>query len=71
MKKKIWVQVYKGPFSRQQAATLALDLKKSADPEKNMIHDAKMRRRNDTEMYDVLVLTERENMALDVAVPQH
>lgn len=40
-----WEKVYKGPFSKKEAQDIAGDLRKTADPQKNLIYDARIRAR--------------------------
>lgn len=55
--KYIWKKPYVGPFAKAEAEKLAKDLKDVADPEKNDIHDAKIRKRKNQNMFDVIIKT--------------
>lgn len=54
-----WKKPYVGPFERAFAKKLAKDLKDVANPEKNDIYDAVVRKRKNTEKYDVLIKTSK------------
>lgn len=55
--KYIWKKPYVGPFKKAEAEKLAQDLKAVADPEKNDIYDAIIRKRRNQDMFDVLIKT--------------
>lgn len=65
MKKTIWVKPFVGPFTKEEAETLAADLKKVAEPAKNLIYNAEARPRKEPGMFDVMVLTIKTNMFLN------
>lgn len=56
--KLVWERLYVGPFSRNEAQALVKELKAIADITRNGISDAKIRRRNDTDKYDVYIQAE-------------
>lgn len=56
-----WEKAYEGPFDKKLAQALAADLKTTAKPAVNSIHDARaIRRPNCPGEYDVEILTDNE-----------
>lgn len=60
--KLIWQKTYVGPFKKAEAEKLAEEVRKIANPEKNLIYDAKIRRRKNSIKYDVYIKTEALDM---------
>ena len=54
-----WVKPYRGPFKKSEALAICEDLKKTANPDVNGIYDATIRRRGNTQQYDVYIKTEK------------
>lgn len=54
-----WIKPYRGPFTRGEACVIAQQLKDVASPEVNLIHDAKIRKRPNKDLFDVLVFVEK------------
>lgn len=57
MAKIKWEKPYKGPFSRTEALAIAEDMRKTADPDKNGILGASIRKRAYRDRYDVFIKT--------------
>ena len=55
-----WQKVYKGPFNKKEAQEIAGDLRKTADPQKNLIYDARVRSRKGGKGFDVYIKTTRD-----------
>lgn len=53
-----WKKAYKGPFELKDAMELVEDIKKVANPEKNGMYGAKLRKRSNKQLYDVIIKTE-------------
>jgi len=53
-------KVYKGPFKLQEAMGLVEDLKKVANPDVNGMYGAKLRKRSNKQLYDVIVKIEND-----------
>ena len=47
-----------GPFEKTEAEKLVEGLRQSANPEENLIHDACIRRRRNSQKYDVYIKSE-------------
>ena len=61
-----WEKVYKGPFSKKEAQDIAGELRKTADPQKNLIYDARVRSRKGGKGYDVYIKTTMSNIVEDL-----
>lgn len=55
-----WRKAYKGPFEKEEAIGLVEDLKKVADPETNGILKIVIHKRSKTNLFDVMVKTEKD-----------
>ena len=53
-----WEKVYAGPFEKKEAIGLADELKKGADPNKNGIYDARVRKEKNKNSYQVYIKTD-------------
>jgi len=59
MTKFKWQKPYRGPFKKVEALAVCEDLKKTANPDVNGIHDAMIKPRANTQQYDVYIKTEK------------
>jgi len=57
MTKFKWQKPYRGPFKKAEALAYCEHLKKTSKPEVNGIYDATIRRRRNTQQYDVYIKT--------------
>jgi len=57
--KFIWQKPYVGPFNRKLAEDLVSDLKGVSNPDVNAIYDATLRKRRNTQQFDVYIKTDK------------
>jgi len=55
-----WKKTYKGPFIRSESLGLVQNLREISDPDINLIYDARIRSRRNTNKYDVYIKTTRD-----------
>lgn len=55
-----WQKPYRGTFKKAEALAIWEDLKKTDRPDINGIHDVMIRRRRNTQQYDVYIKSEKD-----------